>query len=194
MFSRALGCGARRGPAYTLRLSLGPVRPPWRVLWASKATRAGSFSRDCVPRRRATQDHGNPIIPVFLRSAAAIIPSLQFTSSPLLAATLQQQLHIKLFPFCNGHRQCFFLCVCVCALFPVVLRFTWQERKHDLKSVPTYCMLRRGAGRHKSTLPQNFKSNRAATVHTTTTASSDYLVHSSLTTAVQQQRYNSARA
>ena len=40
VFPRALGCGARRGPARTLGASLGPGRAPWRVVWALKVARA----------------------------------------------------------------------------------------------------------------------------------------------------------
>ena len=51
--SRALGCGARRGPRVYYGAGSGPGRAPWRVLWASKVAQAGSFSRDCVPPRSA---------------------------------------------------------------------------------------------------------------------------------------------
>ena len=39
--SRALGCGARRGPACNHGANLGPGRAPRRVLWAFKIARAG---------------------------------------------------------------------------------------------------------------------------------------------------------
>ena len=40
--------------------SVGPGWAPRRALWASKAARTRSVSRDCVPPRRAVQDNGNP--------------------------------------------------------------------------------------------------------------------------------------
>lgn len=58
VFSRASGCRTRRRSAGTLRqygARLGPGRTSWRVLWASRVARAGSFLRDCVPRRVAKE-------------------------------------------------------------------------------------------------------------------------------------------
>ena len=81
--SRALGCGARRGPACTLGARLGPGRGPWRVIWASKVAGPGSFSRDRVPHRRAVQDQRNPTISA-IRSAAAAAVSHRPSSSQAL--------------------------------------------------------------------------------------------------------------
>ena len=58
-FSRALGCGARTGPACALRRKLGPGRAPWRALWAFSVAASWLFSRDRFRRARANQAHGN---------------------------------------------------------------------------------------------------------------------------------------
>lgn len=144
----------------------GPGRAPWRVLWASKIVQAGPFSRDRVPRRRATQDHRNPTILAF-RSADAVShrPS-RSQGLYLVVATVKQQSHTKLFHLCDGHRRCF--CVCVCAMFPVVLG-NRDERiittAGQLFGLIGYC----ASGRlFKPTLARNFNSNHAATVRTST--------------------------
>ena len=41
LFSRDLGCGARKGSACVPHASLGPGRAPWRALWAFKVARSG---------------------------------------------------------------------------------------------------------------------------------------------------------
>ena len=46
VFSRDLGCGARRGAVCTHGARLGPGRGPWPVLWASKVAQAGKQTRD----------------------------------------------------------------------------------------------------------------------------------------------------
>ena len=71
------------------------------------------------------------------------------------------------------------VCVRVCAMLSVDVNRK-QERRHKLKIGSINWMLRRG-GRTRLTLPGDFKSNRAATVHATGTA------------AVQQQ-HNSTSA
>ena len=49
-------CGGQAG-SWSLHRGarLGPGRTSWRVLWASRVARAGSFLRDCVPRRVAKE-------------------------------------------------------------------------------------------------------------------------------------------
>ena len=57
VFSRVLGSVARREPARTSRVSLGPGRGPWYVLWGLKvACPLGEGFR----ARRAIQAHSNP--------------------------------------------------------------------------------------------------------------------------------------
>ena len=58
-FPRALGCLARRGAACTLRSKFGPRPGSVARTLCVQVVQAGSFSRDCCPRRRAPQDHGN---------------------------------------------------------------------------------------------------------------------------------------
>ena len=54
VFPRALGCGARRGPACTLGASLGPGWTPWCVLLAFK------FASDLVSNHRIAFRLGEP--------------------------------------------------------------------------------------------------------------------------------------
>ena len=86
-----------------------------------------------------------------------------------VAATVQQQLNIKLF---YGQGRCISLRVRVRPMFAMTTNTSSQERCRDAA---------KGAGRYKPTLAhllRYFKSNRAATAVTTT--------------AAVQQQYNSA--
>ena len=53
VFSRAIGCGARGGPARTRRCKCGLGRPPWHVLWAFSRevwqVTTGSLSAELEP-------------------------------------------------------------------------------------------------------------------------------------------------
>ena len=76
--SRALGCGARRGPAGTLRRTFGP-RPGSVARALGVPSRASCLCfKDCVPPHRASQRHGNPnpslfpLVPLF--DAVAAVP------------------------------------------------------------------------------------------------------------------------
>ena len=96
--------------------SLGPGRTPWRVLWAFKVARAGSVSRDCIPRRRAAQDHGNPKI-----SARFALRPLYHTAPPALEfSTLRRPRYnhsrASSVSLCGGHRRCFWVPVCAMIL------------------------------------------------------------------------------
>ena len=60
VFSRALGCGARRGAACTPGASLGPGRAPWRVVpGRSKSCELASNHGIVFHRSRADKAHGN---------------------------------------------------------------------------------------------------------------------------------------
>ena len=59
-FSRFRLRGKQEARRYTTAYVRGPGRSPCRVIWASKAKRADSFSRGCVLPRRPAQDDGNP--------------------------------------------------------------------------------------------------------------------------------------
>ena len=50
-----------RGSDGTMRRTPVARSALWRVLWASKVERAGYFSTDSVPPRRAAHGHCNPI-------------------------------------------------------------------------------------------------------------------------------------
>ena len=60
VFSRAPGCGARRGAARTLGASLGPVRAPWRPLWEFKVAASWLFSRDRFPPSQSQAGRWKP--------------------------------------------------------------------------------------------------------------------------------------
>ena len=79
---RVSAAGHAGGPRahYAKGAILGPGWAPWRVLWASKAARAGPLRRDYVPRRRATQDQGKPNISAFRSAAAVTSPSLTLST------------------------------------------------------------------------------------------------------------------
>ena len=106
VFDRAFGCVARRGGAGTSWRTLGPDQARWRVRWASKVARAGSFSRDCVPPRRAEQGHGNPNVQIFL---LALLLYLQYHTA-LKSYTLRQPRYnssrASSSSLCNSHEWC----------------------------------------------------------------------------------------
>ena len=70
------------------------------------------------------------------------------------------------------------VCARVCAMFAVDVG---NRNEHLISSSQERCCAE-GPGRHKLTLPGDFKSNRAATVY------------AKLTAAVQKQQYNSTSA
>ena len=53
VFSRALGCGARRGAPVCDGASVGPGGAPWRVLWAFKVAKSGKYPQGRFPRSQS---------------------------------------------------------------------------------------------------------------------------------------------
>ena len=98
VFSRALRCGARRGPACLRRCKCG-CRPGSmaRVLWAFKVAESGESPRNPFRGGRAEQDNGNPTFQFFL---------LHFC---FCSAVVQPRSHLAQAYLCVCAR-----CVCVC--------------------------------------------------------------------------------
>lgn len=94
--SRALHRGARRGVVSTLGASLGPDRAQWRVFWAFKVTRAGSFARNPFPLSQSQAGLSKPhnttkfaLLPLY----HAVPPALQ--PSTLRQPRSPEQSHVK---------------------------------------------------------------------------------------------------
>ena len=95
VFSRALGCEARREPACTLLIGAwAPVGLRGARCGRSKLGRAGSFRGIAARRARAKQDDGNPHKKMtFFRVLLRCI-----TARTSETATLQEQPRFKIFP------------------------------------------------------------------------------------------------
>ena len=114
--SRHRGKGARVDTINTRGASSGRARVPRRVLRAFEVKRYVFFSRDCFPRRRAAQDHGNPTKLSYPLCCCCITPSFQL-SSRLVCGT--RQSHPELFLFVTGVTDGASACACV-PRFPLV--------------------------------------------------------------------------
>ena len=127
LFSRALGCGTRRGQgACTLHASLTSGRAPWPALWAFKVATSWLFSLDRFP---SSQSQASPwktntvqLVFLFFTVLSLCCCSLKHHSSPqrlgnhdTAAAALQA------FPFVAA-TNCASACVCVCVRVRVRVR------------------------------------------------------------------------
>lgn len=171
-FLALTAAGHTGGPRVHYGASLRPGRPLLHVLWAFSVTWAGSFSWDS---RSATPSHPgpDPAIPAFLRSAAAITPFLQLSSSQLCGSHDTTEVAHQAPPFATATAGA---PVCACEACFLSSYEIGTKTYCSLKSGPTNCTLGKGAGRYKPT-PRDFKSNRAVTVQRQQ--------------RYQQQRYNS---
>ena len=127
LFSRALGCGTRRGQgACTLHASLTSGRAPWPALWAFKVATSWLFSRDRFPSSQSQASPWKPhtvqIVFLFFTVLSLCCCSLKHHSSPqrlgnhdTAAAALQA------FPFVAA-TNCASACVCVCVRVRVRVR------------------------------------------------------------------------
>lgn len=121
----ASGCGTRRRPAGTLRTAhvWALDRAPLRVFWASKVARAGSFSRECIPPRRAAQDHENLQFHNFSFCSVAVYVR---PSSPLVCGnhgTRAAALRAPGFDTAtHSSSDSTTVCACMRAVFTVILR------------------------------------------------------------------------
>ena len=139
--------------------------PKLSLITAPKVARAGSFSRDCVPRRRATQDRGNPII-------------LSFRSINI--GTSHRPSSSQALPFETATGGLVRVCACVLSCFlSSYLVLVGNKNEHMLwyLGIPRAGQLIEccAADRYKPSSPPNFENNRAATLHTATTAVQQYL-------------------
>ena len=175
---------AGNAPACTAGARLGPGRAPWRVLWAFNVARAGRQSRDCIPPRRDSQDDGTPTLYKDLCSAVVVRVSCLYHTVP-------QALRLSAWwqPWYNSSHTssssplvtaadgaC--VRVSVCVMFPVDVGNRNEHKSSREMQFIGCCAV--GAGRYNFALG-DFKSNRAATVPTTTKEA-------------VEQRYNSTSA
>ena len=117
LFSRSRLRGTQRGRVY----SRGTFRPrPWPVARALRVQSRSSWQANagfCISSRRASQDNGTPPKIRFLLCCCCIMsvshraPSSQ--ALYLVAATVQQQSHIKPASFYDDRGRCISVCMFV---------------------------------------------------------------------------------
>ena len=122
VFSRALGCGARRGPANTNGASRVPAVLRGACSGSSKSRELVNNHGIAFRRARANQTHGNPqaVFLFLVCFAFCCCVELSATSTKPALKTLYTLTQPRYnssraicFSLCDSHERCFCLCVCV---------------------------------------------------------------------------------